>query len=341
MKILTIVVPTYNVEKYLDRCIESLIYDESILDDLEILIINDGSKDNSLEIAKRYEKKYPNVIKAIDKENGGHGSTINKGLELASGKYFRVIDSDDWVNIDDFSKYVKDLKKLDCDAIVTNYSRELIYNGEVVKFNYSKDIEFNKIYDFDKFDLKKFKDDYLVMATSTFKTELLRKSNVLLDEKTFYVDMEYILLPIPNLNTMIFLDYDIYRYFIGRPDQSINIDNYVRNRKDHEKVFRRLIEFYENTKMSDNKKKYIFNILSLMCNSHYIIYCKAKLPEKTCLNEIKKFDKYLQEKSPSLYEETSNRFLYIKKNRNTNFKYAQIYNNIYSRYCDRLERKRG
>ena len=93
MKILSIVVPTYNVEKYLERCIDSLVYDEKVLNDLEILIVNDGSKDNSLQIAKKYEKQYPNTIKVIDKENGGHGSTINAGLKVATGKYFRVIDS--------------------------------------------------------------------------------------------------------------------------------------------------------------------------------------------------------------------------------------------------------
>ena len=341
MKILTIVIPTYNVEKYLDRCLDSLIYDNNIINDLEILIVNDGSKDNSLKIAKEYEKKYPNTIIVVDKENGGHGSTINAGLKIAKGKYFRVIDSDDWVNIDDFSKYINALKKLDVDAVITNYSRELIYNGESIKFSYSKELEYNKEYHFDEFDLNKFKDDYLFMATTTFKTSLLRDANVILDEKTFYVDMEFILFPIVKLNTMIFLNYDIYRYFIGRPDQSVNIESYVRNRKDHEKVLKKLIEFYENLKVSDTKKQYIFNILTLMCNSHYIIYCKAKLPNKNCLNEIKEFDKYLKEKSPSIYNNVSNRFLYIKKNRNNNFKFAQNMNNLYSRYCDKLERKRG
>ena len=179
------------------------------------------------------------------------------------------------------------------------------------------------------------------MATTTFKTSILKDAKVFLDEKTFYVDMEFILFPIIKLNTMVFLNYNIYRYFIGRPDQSINIESYVRNRKDHEKVLKRLINYYENTKLSSNKKKYILNILTITCNSHYIIYCKAKLPDKKCLNEVRDFDKYLKENSPSLYEETANRFLYIKKNRKTNFKYAQIYNNIYSRYCDHLERKRG
>ena len=342
MKILSIVVPTYNVEKYLERCIDSLVYDEKVLNDLEILIVNDGSKDNSLQIAKKYEKQYPNTIKVIDKENGGHGSTINAGLKVATGKYFRVIDSDDWVNVDDFSNYVKDLKKYDCDLVVTNYSRELIYAGESVEFKYSKDVEFNKVYDIDKFDLATLGDDYFFMATTTFKTDLLRKANVVLDEKTFYVDMEFILFPIPYVKDFVLLDYDIYIYFIGRPDQSVNINSYIRNRSHHEKVLRKLVTFYESTKMSENKKKYIFKILCFMCNSHYVIYCKAKLPDKKAINEVREFDKFLRGTSPSIYETTSNMYRYIKSNRKTNFRHAQGCKNLYSRIADRLERrKRG
>ena len=150
MKTLTIIIPTYNVEKYLKRCIDSILYDTTILKDIEVIIVNDGSIDNSLQIANKFEKEYPETVIVINKENGGHGSTINAGLKIASGKYFRVVDSDDWVNIDDFSKYVNDLKKLDEDIVLTNYSRELLYTGESIKFKY-KNLEYNKKYDLNKF----------------------------------------------------------------------------------------------------------------------------------------------------------------------------------------------
>jgi len=143
-KLLTITIPTYNVENYLGRCLDSLTYDESILDDLDIIVVNDGSKDNSLKVAKEYEKKY-SCIRVIDKENGGHGSTINVGIKLAKGKYFRVIDSDDWVNIDEFKEYINTLKKLDQDIILTDFSREFIYNSKQVISKY-KALEYNKEY---------------------------------------------------------------------------------------------------------------------------------------------------------------------------------------------------
>ena len=109
MKVLTIIVPVYNTEKYIKRCLDSLDNKETN-PKVEVLIVSDGSKDNSIKIAKEYEKKEPNTFKVIEKENGGHGSTINKGLELATGKYFRVLDSDDWVDNKNFIEYVKDLE---------------------------------------------------------------------------------------------------------------------------------------------------------------------------------------------------------------------------------------
>ena len=161
-KILTILIPVYNTEKYIKRCLDSLI-DESIIDNIEILIVSDGSKDNSILIAKDYEKKYPNSIKIIEKENGGHGSTINKGLEIATGKYFRVLDSDDWFNTSDFVKLVNYLKNDDSDLVVTNYSQEHVYKGETIYLEY-KNLVDNKIYDFDKIDLSILNGEYFVMA---------------------------------------------------------------------------------------------------------------------------------------------------------------------------------
>lgn len=115
-KVLTITIPAYNVEKYMDEVLPTFLA-ESIMDKIEILIVNDGSKDKTSEIGKRYEAQYPGVIKLVDKENGGHGSTINKGIELATGKYFKVVDGDDWVDTDAFITYVTMLEKLDTDAV--------------------------------------------------------------------------------------------------------------------------------------------------------------------------------------------------------------------------------
>lgn len=339
-KILSIVIPTYNVEKYLERCLNSLLFDEKILKDIELIIVNDGSKDGSLAIAKKYEKQFPDTIIVIDKLNGGHGSTINAGLKVASGKYFRVIDSDDWVNIDDFANYVLNLKKCDEDVILTDFSREYIYTGESVKFKY-QGIDYDKHYDLNKFDFKKLGLDYFFMATSTFKLEKLKKANFLLDEKTFYVDMEFILLPIMEINSMRYLNFDIYRYFIGRPEQSINMQSFVRNRKHHEKVLKRLLVFYKAISPKSNKKKYVFNVIVQMMNSHYVIYCKAQLNSSKDKNEIIEFDKYLKENHAEIYNYIRKQHSYIRINQKTNFKFCQFYHNILSKLADRRDRRKG
>lgn len=334
-KILTITVPTYNVEKYLDRCILSLVNDESILDLLDIIIVNDGSKDKSLEIAKKYEKQYPNCIRVIDKENGGHGSTINVGLKEAKGKYFRILDSDDWVNIDDFPKYVKDLEKLDVDVVVTDYTLMRVFSNEEVVIKYK--IQKNKITKFDDVDIESLYPDYFSNAASTFKTETLRKAGLYLDEKCYYVDMEYILLPIKEINDYIYLDYNIYRYFFGRANQSVNLDSFVKNRAMHEKVLKRLIDFYVNEDLSQIKHEYVKYILVFLLNTHYNIYTKAKLPDKKAKKEIKEFDKYLKKTAPDLSKTLSDKYRSIRWNRRTKYKFAQGKRKLFSRYADFLD----
>ncbi len=338
MKTLTVVIPTYNVEKYLAKCLNSLLYDRDILGDLELIIVNDGSKDHSLEIAKKYEKEFPKTIKVIDKENGGHGSTINAGLKIATGKYFRIVDSDDWVNIDEFGDFVRDLKKLDTDIVVTKFSKEYIYSGEKETFGY-KNLEYGKKYDLNKIDYSLLEDQYFFMSNTTFKTEKLRKSGVWLDEKTFYVDTEFVILPYLEMDTMIYLDYDIYRYFIGRPDQSVAIQSYVRNKLHHEKVTKRVLEFYKSIDEKNPKRVYIHKILLQLLNTHYIIFCKARLDSKKDLKYIREFDRYLKENHPDLYEDLRQSQRYIKWNQRTNFIFSQTCRNMLSRICDKMDQK--
>lgn len=313
MKILTIVVPVYNTEKYIKRCLDSLDNKE-INSDIEVLIVSDGSKDNSINIAREYQKRNSETFKIIEKENGGHGSTINKGLELATGKYFRVLDSDDWVDNVDFVKLVKELKKIDSDIVVTNYSKEFIYEGKSEKLIYGG-LEKNKIYNFDDFDLKKLDGEYFVMATSTYKTEILRKSNLKLMEKTFYVDMQYNVVPISYINNFIYLDLDVYRYFIGRKDQSVNTSSFVRNHLNHDKVVKYLIDYYVSKEkdLSKNKKEYIEIILKYILFTHYSIYCVYFNKKKDGYKFAKDFDKYLLKKSPKLYKISDTSFVKINR----------------------------
>ena len=332
-KVLTIVIPTYNVEKYLARCLDSLLFDEITTEKLEIIIVNDGSIDKSLMIALDYEKKFPNVIKVIDKENGGHGSTINRGLSEATGKYFRVIDSDDWVNILDFPDYVQKLEEIKEDIVITNYSREEIIFGNSILMTYEDCLEYDKSYNLSKFDFTKMGNKYFGMANLTYKTEQLKKSKIQLTEKCFYVDMEYIIISLNCMRTMRYINYDIYRYFIGRVNQSVNETNFVKNRLNHETVMKNIINYYSKIDSKSNIKSYIEKIIYLMLLTHYLIYCKYSGPN-IMRKEIKLFDGFLKSKSLKLYNMTN--FGYIKANRATRFIFCQRFKNIFSKITTKI-----
>ena len=317
MKVLTVIVPVYNTEKYIKRCLDSL-ENKEINSLLEVLIVSDGSKDNAINIAKDYEKRLPDTFKIIEKENGGHGSTINKGLELATGKYFKVLDSDDWVDNANFAKFVKLLEKQDADLIVTDYSKEFVYEGVSQKQVY-QNLENNKKYDFNNFDLNILNGEYFVMATSTYKTEVLRKSKLKLLEKTFYVDMQYNVVPIVNVKDFVYYNLDIYKYFIGRKDQSVNTSSFVKNHLNHDKVMKYLIDYYCNIEkdLSDIKKNYLKMILKYMLFTHYSIYCLYFTNKKEGYKLIKEFDTYLFNKNKELYDLSN--ISYIKYYRKVKF----------------------
>ena len=135
-KILTVVIPSYNVERFLQETLESFV-EERVLKDIEVLVVDDGSKDGTAEIGKAFEQMYPGTFRVISKENGGHGSTINKGIEQCQGKYFKVVDGDDWVNTEDFCILVDKLKTCEADYVVTNYYEVNDQTGEKTKQDFS------------------------------------------------------------------------------------------------------------------------------------------------------------------------------------------------------------
>ena len=331
MKVLSIAIPVYNTELYIQRNLDSILLDE-IIDDIEIIVVNDGSKDNSIDVIKKYQQKYPNDLIVIDKENGGHGSTINAALKIAKGKYFRVLDSDDWVNSSDFIKFVKKLKDEEADVVITDYKKEYVFSGESEYLRWKK-LEEDKLYDFNEFDLDLLNKEYFVMANSTYKTEILKQSGLKLFEKIFYVDMQYNFVPIICVNTFKYYKLDIYRYFIGRPDQSMNLDNFVRNRGNHEKVMKYLVEYYTDNqdKLSKNKKEYLKLILFYMLTTHYYIYCVySRKGKRSLYKEIKSFDKYLKKENIEIYK-MMNDISHIRYNRMTKFVFVRLCPHLFNK----------
>ena len=238
-KVLTITIPSYNVEKYLNQTLDSFIQEE-ILADIEVLIVDDGSKDRTPLIGKAYEEKYPGTFRVISKENGGHGSTINRGIQEARGRYFKVVDGDDWVNTGDFVKLVNSLKTCEADYVVTNYYEVNDKTGEKTPKDY-KELAGKEIWKFEEAAAV----TQLSMHSLVIKTEILKKNHIRLDEHCFYVDVEYILYPVPYVKNVEFLDLYVYMYRLAVTTQSVSLQGYQRHMQNHIDVILHLTEFFE------------------------------------------------------------------------------------------------
>jgi len=311
-KILSVVIPTYNMEKYLENCLKSFIYDENA-EDVEVLIVNDGSKDNSINIAKEYEEKYPKIFKVVDKENGGHGSTINAGLKVAEGKFFKVVDSDDWVETKEFEKLLRYLDTSEDDCICSNYTYvyEDINKIELANMCEGKDDS--------QLRLKDLNDFKFAMHSFVFKTDKIKE--VRLQEHCFYVDVEYNLYCVTNCETVRYLPLNIYQYRLGRPGQSVSPQGFMKHRDNHLTVVKNICKFLENNKdrVTEFSKKYINEVIG----NHYYFYKLIYKLDKTTLNELVEFDKWLSHEYPELYNAT-NENDFILKLRNKKFKNMKL-----------------
>ncbi len=224
MKILSVAIPCYNSAEYMEKCINSLLPGG---DDIEILIIDDGSaKDNTLEIAKRAESEHPGIVRAIHQENKGHGGAVNTGIREASGVYFKVVDSDDWVEPKALLRVINRLKKLEerqtpIDMMLTNfvYDKEGVWRKNVMQFR--RAFPQNRIISWD--DMGHLRQtQYILMHNIIYRHDVLLRSGLQLPEHTFYVDNLFAFQPLPYCEKFYYMDVNLYHYFIGREDQSVN-----------------------------------------------------------------------------------------------------------------------
>lgn len=298
-KILTVVIPAYNVEKYLQNTLDSFV-NEDILDDIEILIIDDGSQDRTAQITKEYQTKYPQTFRLIQKKNGGHGSTINRGIQEAVGKFFKVVDGDDWVNPLDFSKLVYSLKRCHSDCVVTNYYEvyEPDFTKKAKKFSFTNGFE----YSFENI----CQSIQIPMHSLVIKTDILKEHHIHLDEHCFYVDVEYILYPVPYISTVTFYDLYVYMYRLSVSTQSVSIAGYQKHIDNHITVIMHLLDFLDHVKqenLSAIKQQYIAKRISEMVLTQSAIYESYPLRlNKTIKRAFIKFDGMVESKSGTVYQ---------------------------------------
>ncbi len=288
MKLLTFAIPCYNSESYMEKCIESILPGG---EDVEILIVNDGSKDRTAEIADAYAAKYPTICRAIHQENGGHGEAVNAGIRNATGLYFKVVDSDDWVDPDAYAQILDKLREFvangeDMDMLLANYvyEKEGTVHKQVMR---QSGVPKDRVFTWnDK--LRFFKGQYILMHSVIYRTAMIRECGLELPKHTFYVDNIYVYNPLPTVKKMYYMDVDFYRYFIGRDDQSVNETVMIRRIDQQLKVNKLMIEKFDLWSI-ENKQlhKYMYNyveiitaVSSIMClidGSEELLQKKADL----------------------------------------------------------------
>lgn len=302
MKLLSIAVPCYNSAAYMERCIDSLLPGG---DEVEILIVNDGStKDNTGEIADAYEQKYPGICRALHQENGGHGEAVNTGLKNATGLYFKVVDSDDWLNEEAYREVLSTLRRFSSeeepiDMLITNFVYEK--QGALRKkvMNYKTALPRNEVIDWSGVKIFML-GQYILMHSVIYRVGLLRDCGLELPKHTFYVDNIFVYQPLPFVKSMYYLDVNFYRYFIGREDQSVN-EAVMISRIDQQFLVTKLMIGYCDVMRLPNRKlrRYMVKYLEIMMTVSSILAIRSETEEN--LAKKKELWQYVKQKNLPLY----------------------------------------
>lgn len=306
MKLLSVAIPSYNSEAYLEKCVDSLLPGG---DRIEIIIVNDGSKDRTQEIGEELVNKYPGIVKLVNKENGGHGDAVNFGLANAEGLYFKVVDSDDKVDKDSFLEVLKVLEEhsapdTQLDMVIANY----VYDKEGAKhkkvMKYTGMIPQNKVIGWE--DVRYvIKGHYLLMHSLIYRTEVLRASGLKLPKHTFYVDNIFAYQPFPYVKKLYYINTNLYMYYIGREDQSVNEKVMISRIDQQLRVNRIMLEQYDlfdGERIPAKKlRKYMYNYLEIITIVSSVLALKSgteeNLEKKRLLwEDIKKTDEHLYKK---------------------------------------------
>ena len=268
MKLITFTVPCYNSAAYMDHCIETLL---TAGEDAEIILVDDGSKDDTGKIADAYAEKYPTIVRVIHQENGGHGEGVNQGIRNATGLYYKVVDSDDWLDTDALQKVLARLHTLVTrgtapDLMICNYVYEHTEDGTSHTVRYTNIFPQERLFTW--MHVGHFRPDQnLLMHSVMYRTEVLRKCGMVLPKHTFYVDNIFVYQPLPFVKTMYYMDLDLYRYFIGREDQSVNEANMIKRVDQQLRVTRIMmnaVDVYALPPEQAKLRAYMLNYFSMM-----------------------------------------------------------------------------
>lgn len=255
MKILSFIIPSYNCSAFLPKCIGSMLHPE-LLSQLEIIVVNDGSSDNTAAVAEEFAKKYPDTVQLINQQNKGHGGALNTGCAAAKGKYLKVIDADDWVETGNLADFLAFLSSCESDVVLTHHYTRDISTGQVRKWKCYPD-EFNKAYTLEQIMAQSQNfDRSLTFHGITYRTDFYQTQNILLSEKVFYEDHEYATFACCRAASVSALDLFIYHYRIGDVQQSVSDANQLKRLSHMETVLNRFLKEYSNLPFTDGGRAF-------------------------------------------------------------------------------------
>ena len=292
-KILSISVAAYNVENVLGTCLDSLAQSR-YLDDIEVLVINDGSKDNTEVIARKYQDKYPNSFFLVNKENGGHGSTINESMKRALGKFFKLLDGDDWVDVKEFDGFIEDLFKCEADLVINDYNE--VYTNKIIRRKFINTYAINNKYDIQDMNLN----NIVPMHSITVRTDKLQQYEFGMSEHRFYADTEYVFLVLSVVSTFQVSNKCVYQYRLGRDGQSVSPDGLYNHIEDMLYIENRLIEKCMSCTVHPN-----IRLLKSFIKRKYIVTFDMFLTmsKNDKIYKLRDFDKNMREKYPEFINE--------------------------------------
>ncbi len=286
----------------MEKCVESLLPGGKMV---EILIIDDGSTDNTAEIADRLQLEYPEIIKVIHQENGGHGEAVNAGIRNASGKFIKIVDSDDWVNEKAYNRILSFLKTVveneqELDMLISNFVYEKMGAKRKKVMHYHHALPIDEFFTWD--DVKTFKvGQYILMHSVIYRTQLLRDCGLELPKHTFYVDNIYVYYPLPYVRIMYYLDVNFYRYFIGREDQSVNEQVMISRIDQQIKVNKIMMDSHDLNAIENRRlREYMFQYLEIITVISSVMLIRSKTKEN--LTKKKELWMYLKKNHPKMYK---------------------------------------
>ena len=297
MKLLSITVPCYNSQNYMKNCVDSLLEGGNLV---EILIVDDGSRDDTAKIADEYAAKYPGIVKAIHQENGGHGEAVNTGLKNATGLYFKVVDSDDWVNKEAYHAILDKLLEITggpqtLDMMISNfvYEKQGAKRKKVMRYkNYMPQNEIFTWKEMGRMPLGK----YILMHSVIYRTGLLRDCGLVLPKHTFYVDNLFVYQPLPHVQTMYYMDVNFY----GRDDQSVNEEVMIRRIDQQIRVNKLMIDTIAGVKnLNKNLRNYMLRYLDIIMAVSSIMLIRSGTEEN--LAKKKELWRYLKNADLGIY----------------------------------------